>query len=103
MGEVSRARHILARVPQAVRERHAARVLRAVAAEGHGGLEPTPQAGCLPRSWQPPAMPLGDCRDAAEHARFQHLPPLPPAGSVDWDEVGRRLQAEAGPLEGSQG
>lgn len=112
VGEVSRARHILRRIPEGLRGRRSLRIVAAVQAEGYGSLERAPRArpgrenyrvGCITYACPPPDLPLGDCRDAAEQARFAGLPPLPGPGEVDWDEVGRSLQQGGEPQEGSRG
>lgn len=106
--DLFRARSALVQARETDRARFEVHAPGAVALEGYdlSGLCPAP-AGAAPLSGKAPSevavgtaafrrrgpggqgagLPLGDCRDLDEYARFRAMPPVAPGEITDWDEV----------------
>ncbi len=99
--DLFRARSALAQARETDRSRFEASASAAVALEGYdlAGLNAAPagaparaaavgtaeqrRPGAAPRPRAP--LPLGDCRDLDEYARFRAMPPVAPGEITDWD------------------
>jgi tetratricopeptide (TPR) repeat protein len=98
--DLFRAKSALVQARETNRRRFEAAAPAEVALEGYdlSGLvaaKPAPglalasaQAPTALRRGEPPSrLPLGDCRDLDEYARFQAMPPVARDEIEDWDEV----------------